>query len=304
MSKTLGVQRILPGRILILGTFLLLLLLLLLLLPFTNAQTTSPPPTTNGEYATVNNTFYIQGGSLSLDGTQLTPAIFSLDLTVPWNDQSPPWVTLPIAGSGAAPLTYQQSMTPTGDKTQMVIWNVQRYQMTNFQLTNHAWGPTQTYSANNINWGGLKAVIPPTASGTLGVLYMVKPKKRSRRMGGLVFFCSCLFATQINHRPVVFFFFFFFCVWQPNGCWNLSQVVNPGTSLCTVNLDTQAWVQTPMPAGYLPIDVSYYSFVYSTLRKSMVMYGGTSMSKNGPSPFLYEYLPATKTWSFLVGVFL
>lgn len=182
MMTTLDVhQRRLSGRITVLGTFLLLVLLLL---SSTSAQSTSPPTTSRGEYATANNIFYVQGGSLTFSHSQLTSGMFSLDLTAPWNDQSPPWKAVPSAGAGVPPTPIQQSMAPSGDNSQLIIWNVEGWQITNFQISNNAWGVAYTYSTSNVNWGGLKVVVPPTATGVLGVAYMVKlkEKKRPRRM--------------------------------------------------------------------------------------------------------------------------
>ncbi|GJJ72474.1 hypothetical protein EMPS_04832 [Entomortierella parvispora] len=167
MLKTLDldVRRRLSRRILHFG-----FVLILVFLSSTNAGTISPPSTSRGEYATVNNIFYVHGGSRSADGTQFTPEIFSLDLTVPWNDQSPPWSALP---SGLAPSPFQQSMAVMGDKSALVLWDAQHFQITTFLLSSNVWMPPYTYSTSNINWGGLKAVIPPPAPpGVLGTIYM------------------------------------------------------------------------------------------------------------------------------------
>ncbi|GJJ72470.1 hypothetical protein EMPS_04828 [Entomortierella parvispora] len=244
--------------------------LLLLIFSVQNTPFVSAAPpivVTGSRYITVNGTLYVQGGgSLYAQGgaftdTDGTTAFSSLDMSVPWNQTSPPWKAIVApAGFLTRDIIYQ-GLAVTPDKTRLVFWGSfnappEAGSLSILNIPSNSWSSlTVTQNPNLTSWG-ISAVIDPT-SGGMGVLY------------------------------------------APSGCTEqITGTENAIPGLCMIGLDKKTTTYQTMSRLLVPSGIAYYSFVYCTLRKTMLLYGGAG-ANNEPNQSLYEFSPSNSTWSLL-----
>ena len=154
------------------------LVLYVLLSVISKAQSAAPVAVVAPQYATVNQTLYVQGGSLTpittVNGasSNATQQFYSLDLTKPWNDQSPPWKALSISsGTHSSPPISQQSMAITSDTNFLIIWDALHNAITTYDIRNNFWSNMVNLPATNPKWSGFKALVDP-ASVAVGTVYV------------------------------------------------------------------------------------------------------------------------------------
>ncbi|KAG0047396.1 hypothetical protein BGZ83_007544 [Gryganskiella cystojenkinii] len=90
-----------------------------------------------------------------------------------------------------------------------------------------------------------------------------------------------------------------YLLYLPNGC-TTTMTATPVMCIYTLNSQNFAvtnFTTTTMPWAQMPIGTTSYSFVYSNLRNSMLLYGGTGTTSATSSPYLFEFLPLTSLWT-------
>jgi len=145
---------------------------LLILIALRNAPSVSaitPVVVAKPQYTTVNGTLYVEGGGYL---TALS-SFYSLSLSTPWNDTTPPWEALPTNSSGAlAPTSWLQSMAVTADKRRLVIWDLSSpTKLATFDLLSNTWTNSPLPAIVPADAYGQQAVVDPTSAGA-GILYM------------------------------------------------------------------------------------------------------------------------------------
>ncbi|KAG0055534.1 Leucine-zipper-like transcriptional regulator 1 [Gryganskiella cystojenkinii] len=71
---------------------------------------------------------------------------------------------------------------------------------------------------------------------------------------------------------------------------------NSSARVAMLVYDATRRISSSVPTTFIPEDLTGYSAVWSTLRKSMLIYGGSYNTSDFVSTF-YEYVPGTKKWS-------
>lgn len=236
------------------------LLLLISLSISPSALAVSPLVVTRPQYATANQTLYVQGGSP--DAANPITSFYSLSLSIPWNDTAPPWVALPDNTSGTlAPSLWKRTLSLSADKTQLLIWDLTSSPSIAFNLSGMSWMyKVMPLFASVVDFGQT-AVIDPKSAG-LGTFYV------------------------------------------PNGC---PEVIPAGSTpkwtMCKFDMSilNDNVTNVPMPTLYDPIPnkVLFYSFVYSTVRSTFILYGGIGDNR-AANPNLFEYNTTSSAWAILV----
>lgn len=239
-----------------------------------SASSAPPFVVTGAGYITVNGTLYIQGGGrLYAQGglytdTNVTSAFVSLSLSAPWNDTSPPWKEIGVPSQFQSRNIFQ-GLAATPDRTRLVFWGrfAGRY-MYNGTISEPPQNDSLTiFNVLDNTWSQLTFLTNPEAVAGGSVPVVIDPT--SKGLGVL---------------------------YAPDGC---SDSVNiPG--MCQMALDKKKTALYRMPGGLVPIGVTFFSFVYCTSRKTMLLYGGVG-AKNEPNVSLYEFAASALTWSLLVS---
>lgn len=225
----------------------------------------SPIAVSGAGYVTVDGTLYVQGGATfsGRSNASYSSALSSLSLSTPWNDTSPPWMSVNV-GIQSLASNYLQSITATPDGTRLVFWGSfdppYNKSFVIYNRLDNTWNTLNFVpSPLSVFSNGLKAVIDPTTpGGGLGNLY------------------------------------------APNGCYNITDK----GGMCQVALDKKTLSSSAMSGSSIPLGIAYYSFVYCSLRSSMLLYGGLSSEPLQTNPSLYEYVASRLSWSLLVSVML
>lgn len=253
--------------------------LLLAMVSLQNIPTVSsvtPYVVTGAGYVNVNGTLYIQGGGRLFaqggrhDDTNSTSAFVSLSLTRPWNDTSPPWEALSL------PTQYEyesrnlfQGLAATPDRARLVFWG----KFLN-DFNRSATDPPQNdafkvYNLLDRTWSKITFLSIQVTEG--GVPIVIDP-------------------ASGNGLGVLY---------APSGC---SHVNVPGDyRMCQMALDTKKISLSRMPGGLVPKSIRYFSWVYCTSRKTMLLYGGIG-AQGQPNVSLYEFTASTSTWSLIVSL--
>ncbi|GJJ72471.1 hypothetical protein EMPS_04829 [Entomortierella parvispora] len=85
-------------------------------------------------------------------------------------------------------------------------------------------------------------------------------------------------------------------MYAPAGCYSGATMLG----MCLNNLDKRLMTYESMPKSLMPDRINFFSFVYCTLRKTMLLYGGVGGNNNETNPNLYEYSPSNSIWSLVV----
>ncbi|KAG0043240.1 hypothetical protein BGZ83_011687 [Gryganskiella cystojenkinii] len=237
------------------------------LLALSHAQCNDIPPLAavmGPQYTTVNGTFYVQGGLINTHSTSsdaFTTGFYSLDLTKPFNVQSPPWKALAITSgdNNSSPKVWDKSMTASLDRKSIYIWGGGGSVLVKYDIPIGVWTKTTDLGGTSFSsLGGIRALMDPSSSSSGEEALLI-----------------------------------------PNGCLDPNTPTMP--TLCSVSAEygkQDNVTQSPMPIQ-MTESVNDYSWVLSEMRNSMMLYGGTGVVTGAPNPNLFELVYSTKSWKLL-----
>ncbi|KAG0043238.1 hypothetical protein BGZ83_011685 [Gryganskiella cystojenkinii] len=91
-------------------------------------------------------------------------------------------------------------------------------------------------------------------------------------------------------------------VYMPNACTAgalpMMCLFNQTASTSVMNT-VPWWPPTASQMTQVPSGIAFYSFLFSNLRNAVLLYGGTGISTPSPSPYLYEFVQQTNSWTYL-----